>query len=326
MPAASIDHIRVSNGDVEIHAAVCGEGEPVIMCHGFPGLWYSWRHQLPAIAAAGWRAVALDMRGYGTSSAPSDPSRYQHDQVSTDVLAVLDDLGAERAVLVGHDFGAPFVWSMALRHPARVRAVVALSVPYDPRRAPARPTETFAAVARQHFLHLHYFQAPGVAEAELDANVRPFLTRLFWALSGAFRYTDIWSRPAAGPGYLGALPEPPQPPPWPWLSARDLDEYVEQYGRSGFRGGLNWYRAIDLNWERAEPWAGMSIEVPALFVAGANDTVVEMSGPSALDLMRSHVPDLRGCHLIPDAGHWVQQEAPERLNELLVGFLDGLDA
>jgi len=307
-----------------IHAAVAGTGVPVVMCHGFPGLWYSWRHQLPALAAAGWQGVALDMRGYGRSSAPTDISAYDHEHTAADLVAVLDHLGAERAVFVGHDFGGPLVWSMPLRHPDRVQAVAVLSVPYDPRRSRRRPTEGFAAMARDHFLHLDYFQAPGVAEAELDSRARPFLTRLFWALSGAYHFSDIWRRPPSGPGYLGVLPEPPQPPPWPWLSPDDLDVYVGEYERSGFRGGLSWYRAIDVNWERNSELAGRSIDIPALFVAGANDTVVEMGGDTAIELMRSHVRDLRGCHLIAGAGHWVQQEAPDRVNELLIGFLSGL--
>lgn len=324
MVEVPVEHVQVPGDGVEIHAAVAGRGTPVIMCHGFPGLWYSWRHQLGALAAAGWQAVALDMRGYGRSSAPPDPSDYDHDHTAADLVAVVDFLGAERAVFVGHDFGAPLVWSMPLRHPDRVLGVAALSVAYDPRRSPIAPSEAFAAAARRHFLHLHYFQAPGVAERELDANVRAVLTRLFWALSGAFHYLDVWQRPSAGNGYLDVLPEPPAPPPWDWLGADDLDVYVAEYERSGFRGGLNWYRALDANWVRNASFAGASIAAPALFVAGANDTVVEMGGAAALEVMRSHVNDLRACELIPGAGHWVQQEAPDRTNRLLLEFLGSL--
>lgn len=312
------------NGSVEIHAVVSGTGPLVVMCHGFPGLWYSWRHQLPALAAAGWRAVALDMRGYGLSSAPDAVAEYDHEHCAADLVAVLDHLGSDRAVFVGHDFGGPLVWSMPLRHPDRVRAVAVLSVPYDPRRSRRRPSETFAAMAEQHFLHLDYFQRPGVAEAELDANTRAFLTRLFWALSGDFHYLDIWQHPSAGPGYLDVLPEPSVPPPWPWLGTADLDYYVGEYERTGFRGGLSWYRAIDVNWERNADMADRPVEVPALFVAGANDTVVEMGGQAALSVMRSAVPDLRGCHLVPGAGHWVQQEAQAEVNRVLIEFLAAL--
>ena len=317
-------HVTVSAPGADIHAVVAGEGTPVVMCHGFPGLWYSWRHQLPALAAAGWQGVALDVRGYGGSSAPAAVGDYDHEHAAADLVAVLDHLGAERGVFVGHDFGGPLVWSMPLRHAERVAAVAVLSVAYDPRRPKRRPSEAFGAMAREHFLHLDYFQTPGVAEAELDANARGFLTRLFWALSGSYHYMDIWQNEPRGPGYLGVLPEPPTPPPWSWLSPAELDFYVDEYERTGFRGGLSWYRAIDLNWERNAELAGRPVEVPALFAAGANDTVVEMGGDGALDLMRAHVPDLRVCELVPGAGHWVQQEAPERVNELLIGFLSGL--
>ena len=324
MDGTPLRHLQIPGPAGPIHVVVAGTGTPVVMCHGFPGLWYSWRNQLPALAAAGWQAVALDMRGYGQSTAPPDVAAYGHENTAEDLIAVLDHLGAERGVFIGHDFGGPLVWSMPLRHPERVQGVGVLSVPYDPRRGRRRPSEGFAVMARDHFLHLHYFQSIGVAEGELDANVRPFLTRLFWALSGGFHYLDIWQRPPSGPGYLGVLPEGTDPLPWPWLSADDLDVYVEAYQRSGFRGGLSWYRAIDVNWERNTAFADRPIDVPALFVAGANDTVVEMGGDAALDLMRSSVPDLRGCHLVPGAGHWVQQEAPAAVNELLVGFLSGL--
>jgi len=319
----------VAAGDVELHAVRLGDGVPVIMAHGFPGLWYSWRHQLAPLAEAGWQAVALDMRGYGRSNTPTDPRAYTHARTAADLLSVLDALGAERAVFVGHDFGGPLVWSMPLRHPERVLAVAVLSVAYEPRRAQQRPSQTFAAMASEHFLHLHYFQEPGRAEAELDGRAREFLARLFWTLSGQFHYLDIWSAPAGSmpvpAGYLDVLHEPPEPPPWSWLSAAEFEHYVSEYSRTGFSGGLNWYRALDANWEESEALTGLTIPVPALFLAGAKDTVVEMGGQRSLDRMAEHVPDLRGVHLVQGAGHWVQQEAPNEVNRHLLDFLAGLD-
>jgi len=300
-----------------------GEGLPVVLCHGFPGLGYSYRHQMAAIADAGFRAIAPDMLGYGGTDAPGDPREYTYERVAADLVALLDVLGAERGVFVGHDFGAPAAWNVAVRSPARVAGLVLLSVPYEPDRRATRPSIVHAEIARKHFLHLHYFQAPGVADRELAADPRGFLTRLFWALSGGHRYLDIWKHGSEGNGYLDVLPAAP-PLPWPWLSRDELDEYVAEFARTGFTGGLNWYRAIDLNWERSAAIANAAIDAPALFVAGENDAVITMLGPAAIERMRAHMPALRGVHLIPGAGHWIQQERAAEVNELVVDFLRGL--
>jgi pimeloyl-ACP methyl ester carboxylesterase len=297
-----------------------GDGTPVVLCHGFPGLGYSYRHQLRPLADAGWRAVAVDMLGYGHSSAPADPAAYAHDAITADLLALLDHLGGERAVFVGHDFGAPAVWSLALRAPQRVAGLVLLSVPYDPVRLPVPPTQVYARAAEQHFLHTHYFQQLGVADAELNADPRAFLARLFHALSGAFRYVDVWQHGSDGNGYLDVLPQAP-PLPWPWLSHAEFEHYVEAFTRTGFTGGLNWYRALDVNWERDAPYAGKPLEVPTLFVAGAREPVLDVLGPAVLERMRASVPDLRGVHLLDGAGHWVQQERADQLNAVLIDFL-----
>ena len=300
-----------------------GNGMPVIMCHGFPGLGYSFRHQMRAIADAGYRAVAPDMLGYGGSSAPSDPADYGHARITADLVALLDALDAPRGVFVGHDFGAPAAWNVALRAPERVAGLVLLSVPYDPDRLPVRPTTVYAKAAREHFLHLHYFQRPGIADRELARDPREFLARLFFALSGAYRYLDIWRQPSPGLGYLDVLPQAP-PLPWPWLTAAELDHCAEVFGRTGFTGGLNWYRALDLNWERGEAYAGRPIRTPTLFVAGSDEPVLQMLGPRAINRMTEFVPDLRGVHLLEGAGHWVQQERPDEVNRLVVSFLRSL--
>jgi len=305
-----------------LHHVEKGQGMPVVMCHGFPGLAYSFRHQMDPIAEAGHRAVAVDMLGYGHSPRPEALEAYTHEAVARGLVELLDHLGTEKAVFVGHDFGAPAVWHVALRHPDRVAGLVLLSVPYEPDRMPARPSSIFARMAQKHFLHLHYFQEPGRAEAELDPRPRDFLTRLFFALSGAYRYLDVWQRPPGG-GYLDALPAAP-PLPWPWLSEADLDVYVRAFEQTGFGGGLRWYRAFDLDWERDAPYEGSPLGVPTLFVAGANDPVIEMRGAAGLDRMRALVPDLRGVHLLPGTGHWVQQERADEVNRLVVAFLRSL--
>ncbi|CAG7588150.1 alpha/beta fold hydrolase [Rhodococcus opacus] len=299
-----------------------GDGPPVVLCHGFPGLGYSYRHQMRALAASGYRAIAPDMPGYGGTDVPRDIDDYTNERVSDALIGLLDSLGHERAVFVGHDFGAPVAWTVALRHRARVSGLVLLAVPYAPDRFPLRPSEIYASMARKHFLHIHYFQEPGVADRELDADPRGFLHQLFYALSGAYRYLDIWQHPSDGNGYLDVLPEAP-PLPWSWLTEDEFDHYVEVFTRTGFTGGLNWYRAYDANWERSRNLAGADIEVPTLFVAGAHDPVLTMSGAQALDRMRDTVPDLRGLHLVEGAGHFVQQERPEEVNELLLTFVAG---
>lgn len=291
----------------------------VVLCHGFPGLGYSYRHQVTALAAAGYRAIAPDMPGYGGTDRPASIEEYTNVAVADRLAGLLDALGIEHAVLVGHDFGAPAAWTVALRHRSRVAGLVLLSVPYAPDRLPARPSELYAAMAQRHFLHLHYFQEPGVAERELDARPREFLQRLFHALSGRYRYLDIWRHPTDGNGYLDVLPDAPDLP-WDWLSENELDHYASVFARTGFGGGLSWYRAYDANWEASAGGGTTRLEVPALFVAGANDPVVTMAGPNALNRMEQTVPDLRGMHLLDGAGHFVQMERPREVGELLVNF------
>ena len=300
-----------------------GAGSPVIMCHGFPGLGYSFRHQLQPVADSGWRAVAVDMLGYGGSSAPPDVDAYTHERVVPDLVALLDELDAPRGVFVGHDFGAPAAWSVALRAPERVAGLVLLSVPYDPVRLPVAPSTVYAHVAREHFLHTHYFQQRGVPDAELSGDVRGFLARIFHALSGAYRYVDVWQHPSEGNGYLDVLPEAP-PLPWPWLTSAEFDVYADTFERTGFTGGLNWYRALDANWRLDEAYAGRTIDVPSLFVAGGNEPVLDVLGPQALRRMRTALTDLRGEHLLDGAGHWVQQERPAEVAALLTEFLRSL--
>jgi pimeloyl-ACP methyl ester carboxylesterase len=341
-PASVVEHRQIDVGDLTLHVASLGEGPLVVLCHGFPGLWYSWRHQLPALAAAGYRAVAIDQRGYGRSDRPLDPALYDANHVLADLLGLLDALGEERAVFVGHDFGAQQVCNLAVRHRERVSGVVVMSCPYDfdlagrggrGRDARAgeggfatgvRPSVAFAAAARKRFFHMHYFQDIGPPERELGGAPREFLTRLFWALSGEGGYGGYADYPPEGTGYLDVLPVAP-PLPWSWMSAADMDYYVAEFMRGGadtaFIGGLNSYRVADRNWELGEAYADADIEVPALFVAGADDLVLRMIPADALEIMRSRTRDLRGIELVPQSGHFVQMEQPQAVNTALRRFL-----
>ncbi len=342
-------HRMIATNGINLHIAEEGEGPLVIMVHGFPGLWYSWRHQLPALAAAGWRAVAIDQRGYGRSDRPTDPAVYDADYIERDLLGLLDALGADKAVFVGHDFGAPAVWNLAVRAPERVAGVIVLSVPYDfdlagrggmgshgasgddkaAFAAPSlRPSAAFAAAAQRHFFHMHYFQTIGPAERELGGHPREFLTKLFWALSARGNLLGWEKFASEGTGYLDVLAEPPAPPPWPWLSTEDMDYYVAEYTRTGpetaFIGGLNSYRVADRNWELGARYADANVSQPAFFIAGSEDPVLKLIRPDAIDIMRCRVPDLRGAVIVPDAGHFVQQEQPKAVNAAMLDFLAAL--
>jgi pimeloyl-ACP methyl ester carboxylesterase len=320
---ADLQHRMVKTNGITLHVAEQGVGPPVVFCHGFPHVWYMWHHQLPVVAAAGFRAVAPDMRGYGRSEIPNALEDYTNLQAIADLTGLLDDMGEEQAVFVGLDFGAALVWELALRVPERVRAVVVCNNPYVG-RARRRPSETWAKMATQHFLHLDYFQKPGPADRELGGRPREFLSRVYYALSGDYHYLDIWQHPAEGNGYLDVLPVAP-PLPWRWLGEEELDLITGEFARTGFTGGLNWYRALDLNWELSEGLADAVVTVPAFFVYGERDCDMEgFSGMDPIAAMRARVPDLRDVAMVPEAGHLIQMESPTEVNSLLLRFLAAL--
>ena len=296
-----------------------GAGPLVLLCHGFPELAYSWRHQIPVLAGAGYRVVAPDMRGYGRSDRPPDPAGYDMVNVADDLAGLLDGLGEDQAIFVGHDWGAAAVWSVATQHPGRVRAVAAFSVPYRPRsRRP--PISSLKFLFGDTFFYMLYFQAIGPADAELARDPRQFLARFFFSASGDAVAGFTTVRDHHGTGLLDVLDPMPDPLP-AWLTDADLDHYAAEFTRTGFTGGLNYYRAMDRTWERTEDAGDAHVGQPALFVAGERDPVVRMSPPSVMD---GWVDDLRASVVIPGAGHWIQQERPDEVNEALVAFLAGL--
>jgi pimeloyl-ACP methyl ester carboxylesterase len=316
-----IKHRTVPTNGINLHIAEAGEGPLVLLVHGFPELWYSWRHQLPALAAAGYHAVAPDVRGYGDSDRPPNIEDYAMRQMVADYLGLLDALGEEKAVIVGHDWGSSMAWTSAALNPDRYRAVVGMSVPYLP-RGPMPPLKMMDAMFKDRFFYILYFQEPGVAEAEFEADVRRSLRLFMWAASGEARSvpgfaTAMVNKPRDSKLFDGA-PEVEGVPPW--MTEADLDVYVEAFTRSGFRGPLNRYRCMDIDHEQIPEMQDKRIEMPALFVYGEADGVMSFA---PMDPMKQFVSDLKIVSF-PGAGHWTQQERPAETNAALIEFLDGL--
>ena len=325
---SDVRHRTVETNGIRMHVAEQGEGPLVLLCHGFPESWYSWRHQLTALAAAGFHAVAPDMRGYGQTDQPGEIDQYTLLHLVGDMVGLVDALGGGPAVIAGHDWGAPVAWHAALLRPDRFRAVIGLSVPYRPRGS-VRPTTAMPQTDDAIFYQL-YFQAPGVAEAELSRDVRSSIRRILFSGSGEGRRAHAGlGNPAAvgmvprGGGFLRHTAEPATPPSW--LSEADVDFYAGEFSRAGFRGGLNWYRNIDRNWELMAPYAGARVTVPALYVAGDQDLVVHFRGmDQLLPNLKKFVPELRQTIMLPGCGHWTQQERPKEVNDAILAFLTTL--
>jgi pimeloyl-ACP methyl ester carboxylesterase len=311
-----IEHRTIDVNGLSMHVAEAGSGPLVVLLHGFPESWYSWRHQLTALADAGYHVVAPDQRGYGGTDRPADIADYAMPCLVGDVIGLLDALAAPTAAVVGHDWGAPVAWHTALFRPDRVRAVAGLSVPFSP-RGNRRPTITMRA-ARGAGFYMLYFQTPGVADAELARDPRRTLRSLLYAASGdAPRLEPVVPD---GGGFLDFCPEPDELPAW--LTEADLDVFVGEFERTGFTGGLNWYRNLDRNWAMTAPWRGAKITPPALFVAGESDLVVNAPGVrDYLPRMGDNVINLRDTVLLPGCGHWTQQERPDEVNAALIKFL-----
>ncbi|AEV87028.1 epoxide hydrolase [Actinoplanes sp. SE50] len=315
-----IEHHDVALSGVRLHVAEQGTGPLVVLLHGFPEFWYSWRHQLAGLAAAGYRVVAPDQRGYGRSDRPADVEAYTLPQLAGDVVGLIRALGEKQAFVVGHDWGALVAWAVATMRPDMVRAVAGVSVPPLAPRGPQPPL----LAARERFggrFYWNYFETPGVAEAEFGKDLGTTFRRMLFGASG--------SRPAdAGPvaplvppggGFLDLAPEPPVTLP-PWLTEADIAAYVEAFTGSGFTGGLNWYRNLDRNWELTAVYDGAVITVPALFVIGERDKA--FTGVAAMDAaVAALAPGHRGTVVVPGAGHWVQQESPEHVTGILREFL-----
>jgi pimeloyl-ACP methyl ester carboxylesterase len=320
-----------SNG-IRLNIAEQGKGPVVLLCHGFPESWYSWRHQIDALAAAGFHAVAPDMRGYGKSDAPEAIDQYTIFHLVGDLVGLLDAIEVPKAVIVGHDWGATVAWQAARLRPDRFPAVVGLSVPFRP-RSPVRPTSVMPQTADAQFYQL-YFQEPGVAEAEFERDPRSTVRNMLYGASGESAAeiraaaTGRGAAPNVGmvPRNGGLLRGPGAPATLPaWLSEADIDFYAGEFKRSGFRGPLNYYRNIDRNWELMAAFADKKVTVPALYIAGDHDMVLAAPGTAEyLAGLKQFVPALRDIQLLPGCGHWTQQERPGEVNAAIIDFVRSL--
>ena len=325
---SQVTHRVIETNGIHMHLAEQGEGPLVILCHGFPELWYSWRHQLQALAEAGYHAVAPDMRGYGQTDRPEEIEKYSLLQLVGDMVGVLDALGADEAVIAGHDWGAPVAWHAALLRPDRFRGVIGLSVPFRP-RGPALPTTVMPQTDDAVFYEL-YFQTPGVAEAEFERDIRLTICNLLYLFSRDAPPPEVSESNGQSVGMVpwkgGFLTKMANPVPIPsWLTETDIDFYTSEFTRTGFRGGLNWYRNIDRNWEVLAPFAGMRVTIPALYIAGDRDLVVAFRGMDQLiPRLSKFVPQLRGTIMLPGCGHWTQQERASEVNAAMIDFLQHL--
>lgn len=314
----------VETGTIRMNVIEHGEGPLVLLCHGFPETCYAWRHQIPALARAGFRVLAPDMRGYGGSEIPAAVDEYTVFHLVGDMVALLDTLGEQTAIIVGNDWGATVAWQAAQMRPDRFRGVVAMSVPMMG-RPPMAPTRIFPRTD-EDLLYTLYFQEPGVAEAEFGADVRRALRRILFAASGEAgprKPGDGTPNPFAmvsrKAGLLAGLPDPQVLPDW--LSETDLDTYVDAFVTSGFEGGLNYYRNLDRNWQLQACLAGTKIDVPALFMVGERDTGLGIPGMrDIIDDMPSLVPQLTETVIVPGSGHWLPQERPDLVSAAIAGF------
>ncbi len=318
---SELQHKFVDTNGIRMHYVEQGSGPLVVLCHGWPESWYSWRHQIPALADAGFRVVAPDQRGYGQTDRPEPIESYNILNLVGDIVGLVNSLGVDSAVIVGHDWGAPVAWNSALVRPDIFRAIALLSVPYFP-RGPMRPTDAMKALAGDEQIYILYFQEPGKVEKELDADPRRSMAMMLYSASGdpppAEQWKFIFPKTMK---FIESGTVPKKLPPW--LTEADLDFFASEFKRAGFRGGINWYRNFDRNWELTAFLEGAKLRQPSVFAAGEHDVVGKMT-PGAYDVAGAFMPNLKKKVIIPGAGHWIQQERPKEINEVLIEFLKSL--
>ena len=320
----SITHRNIQTNGINMRIAEAGEGPLVIMCHGFPESWYSWRHQIHALADAGFHAVAPDQRGYGKTDRPRKIESYTIQHLVGDIVGLVQALGVENAVVAGHDWGAPVAWNCALMRPDIFHAVISLSVPWGS-RGKEPPLKNMKQYFGDRFFYQLYFQNPGVAEHELQHDVRVTMRKMLFGASGSVNrrsmMDNIESVPHKSSYMLERLPDPGDDLP-DWLTEEDIEYFAGEFEEAGFRGGLNWYRNIDRNWALGAPYDGAKILQPAMFVTGEFDVVPYSEYARAA--MEAVVPNLREPVVLPGIGHWTQQEAPNEVSSAMIEFLNSL--
>jgi pimeloyl-ACP methyl ester carboxylesterase len=324
----SVADIAVNGVTLRVHQAGDPANPTVVLCHGFPELAHSWRHQMAPLAHAGFHVIAPDQRGYGHSSAPGEVEAYGIGNLTDDLLALLDHFGKRDAVFVGHDWGALIVWDLARLHPERVRAVVGVSVPFV--QWPAPPTQLMKMLYGDRFFYMLYFQQPHLAEDELGANPYDAMAKVLWGAGGVgFSSRDRSGEmpPMEGTGFLTMMREPPPRPfigpEGAWLTEDDLRLYADEFTTSGFFGPISYYRNLDANFEAIKGLEPDRVSMPVYFIGGTDD-VVNVMDPTGVERMQNVLPDFRGSTILDGVGHWTQQEAPAAFNQALLGFLTTL--
>jgi pimeloyl-ACP methyl ester carboxylesterase len=325
-PSVRVSDIALTDVTLRVYEAGDPSNPTIVLSHGFPELAHSWRHQLPALAAAGYHVIAPDQRGYGHSSAPRNVDAYGVQQLTGDLIQLIDRTGKDQAVLVGHDWGALIVWEAARLHPDRVRSVVGVSVPFV--AWPAPPTQLMKAVYTDRFFYILYFQQVGPPEAELEADPRRSMASFLHFASGAGmtgRTMPTELPPMEGTGFLDVVGGDPPPLPFTgpegaWLTEQDLATYAAEFSHSGFFGPVSYYRNLDANYDVVKDLGAERLTMPSYFITGELDGV-NLMDPTGIERMQTMLPNFRGYTIVPGAGHWVQQEAPSAFNDALLGHL-----
>jgi pimeloyl-ACP methyl ester carboxylesterase len=297
-------------------------GPLVILCHGFPESWYSWRHQLAPIGDAGFHVVAPDMRGYGGSDKPTAIDAYDIIELTNDMSGLIDTLGYDDAIIIGHDWGAPVAWNSALRFPEKISAVGAISIPFTP-RGDAPPLDLMKQIFKDQFFYILYFQEAGVAEAELEGDVPRFLRMFMHMGSAAMDLDALATQPKpADAKLLDGLPDPDGVPGF--LTQEEFDFYVNEFEANGLSTPLNYYRNVNRSWERTADLAGKLIQQPSMLIVGRQEGVLRMSADPELKNIRDVLPNLKQLTWIENCGHWTQQEKPQEVTDAMVKFLKSL--
>lgn len=314
---------QVETNGITLHAVECGKGPAVVFLHGIPTCWYTFRKQLPAVAEAGYRAIAVDLRGFGRSSCPMEVSAYDALDFVGDWCGLLDDIGAEQAVFVGHDEGAHYVWEMAQLHPERTAGICAIAIPL------IRLPEPITEINRKRFtdgrfMHVLFNQEYGPAEDFFEADVRGNLRRMFIGLDQGSTYPRReWEDAGVHRNNHDVDPDAPLPS---WLSEEEFEYFVLQYKVSGYRGAINHYRNFDRTWEMLQPYRDSVVDLPVMYMAGERDQIIYPRRTRAfVDEMDRWVPQLRRREIVPGAGFFLHEEMPDYFNGALIEFLDGID-